>query len=207
MVGTDAVVAGIGTGVLSGGVTGVAGAATTKFGEMCTWMGYKGFGLYPCCGGDLNAQGCFKYYNCCERELSSRGCEDLAENKRTYRCCKGNSHSTGCTSSYSCCGKSKNNAGCVTQCNVCNKSINITEIDCGYKMKCCGITGFINDKDDNKDGCKQRCEQCKCEWGKPLLPNDLYWKQKKLERPNNRQGCSGDFEHDMKILNNTIDHH
>ena len=99
----------VGGGVVSGGVAGLAGAASTKFGELCTWAGYKGFGLYPCCGGDLNAQGCVEYYNCCEGELFSRGCEDLPEDERTYPCCGGKSNSKGCESSYECCGKSKNN--------------------------------------------------------------------------------------------------
>ena len=165
-------------------------------GEACTWAGYKGFGMYPCCGGDLMSDGCLTYYDCCERELNSLGCESLPQDKRTYYCCNKSCDSIGCKSSYSCCGKGSKTAGCIRKCTTCNQSV--TAAECGYEMKCCGIKGFINTKDDSRDGCRNQCQQCKKEWGKPLLPTDSYWNVD--ERPNNAQGCSSDFQHDMRKI-------
>ena len=35
--------------------------------------------MYPCCGGDLNSQGCKKYYDCCNQETGGKGCKELKE--------------------------------------------------------------------------------------------------------------------------------
>ena len=191
--------AGASTGTIVGASLGAGvGAITNKYGQLWTMAGYKGFGMYPCCGGDLNSDGCLTYYDCCDGAVNSRGCAKLAKNKQKYYCCNKNSDSIGCKSSYSCCGKGRKSDGCIRKCNACNQSVTAAASSCGFEMKCCGIKGSINTKDDSKNGCKGQCQQCKTEWGKQLLPDNSYWNVG--ETPADPQGCSFDFRHDMKKI-------
>ena len=178
-----------------------AGLATNVIGKGLTYAGYDGCGSYPCCGGNLNSEGCFEYYSCCNQAVGrTRGC--CARNRRDqyYPCCNDGAGSSGCEERYSCCHGAIGSEGCVEKCNKCKQGITDNTQKCGFEMKCCGFRGSVADRDDARDGCKTRCKQCHKIWGKPLSPNDEYWSRHGHTEPNREQGCIYDVKHVMKRI-------
>ena len=203
-------------GLATGSLTAAIGTTTNTFGAGLTFMGYKTCGKYPCCGGDLNSVGCYKYWSCCptkevimksntdSKDASADGdgnmvvyenerCSKIPGFRQRYNCCGGHNKSHGCATKYECCGKKIGSEGCITVCNNCNRGIE--EICCMYKMKCCGLEGKFNQqRNDAKDGCALKCKRCDTPWGEPVSIEGFV--------ADRHQGCSIEEKnnHDMQPL-------
>lgn len=183
-----------------GGLSIAGNYITSAVGRNLTKLRYTTCGKYPCCGRDLNSQGCFAYYKCCKQDIHSNsdGCYEIPINERKYKCCNSDINDKGCQLKYKCCGKQDTSEGCISVCDICNKDINIIEFNCGFEMQCCELKGLIRDKNDEKDGCRLKCQQCNKPWGIPIKWNAEYWiHEKGIKFVHQDQGCNRESKHDM----------
>ena len=112
-----------GIGWATGGLAAIIGRKTGIFESALTRMGYKTCGRYPCCGGDVNSDGCFSYWTCCGRSISFGipilsnyndqntatihprlidGCSKIPLRGQRYICCKRGIKSQGCAKKHGC---------------------------------------------------------------------------------------------------------